>query len=87
MQKAEFSLSWWAMGPKIRPEPKGVVLIIAPFNGPVVMLLSPLVRRDSDFAFLFSLVSARSADELGVGVFLFGGTAGRLARLRAGTRW
>ena len=43
VQKAEFNLSFYAMAPKIRPEPKGVVLIIAPFNGPVIMLISPLV--------------------------------------------
>ena len=42
-QKAEFDLSFWAMGPKYRHEPKGVVLIIAPFNGPVVLTMSPLV--------------------------------------------
>ncbi|KAI1783576.1 NAD-aldehyde dehydrogenase [Ganoderma leucocontextum] len=43
-KKAEFDLSFWAMGPKYRCEPKGVVLIISPFNGPVVLTLSPLVR-------------------------------------------
>nr|VWO99665.1 Probable 3-oxoacyl-[acyl-carrier-protein] reductase oxidoreductase (EC [Ganoderma boninense] len=42
-KKAEFDLSFWAMGPKYRHEPKGVVLIISPFNGPVVLTLSPLV--------------------------------------------
>ncbi|KAI1792769.1 NAD-dependent aldehyde dehydrogenase [Ganoderma leucocontextum] len=42
-QKAEFNLSFWAMGPKHKAEPKGVVFIIAPFNGPLIMLLSPLV--------------------------------------------
>ncbi|TBU47713.1 NAD-dependent aldehyde dehydrogenase [Dichomitus squalens] len=42
-QKAEFDLSFWAMGPKYRHEPKGVVLIIAPFNGPVVLTMSPIV--------------------------------------------
>ncbi|KAI0767690.1 NAD-dependent aldehyde dehydrogenase [Fomes fomentarius] len=41
--KADFNLSFWAMTPKIRPEPKGLILIIAPFNGPVIMLISPLV--------------------------------------------
>lgn len=30
------------MGPAIRKEPKGVVLIIAPFNYPVLLLLGPL---------------------------------------------
>ncbi|KAI0708464.1 NAD-dependent aldehyde dehydrogenase [Earliella scabrosa] len=42
-QKAEFNLSFWAMSPKVRSEPKGAVLIIAPFNGPVIMLMSPLI--------------------------------------------
>lgn len=41
--KADFNLSFWAMSPKIRPEPKGLILIIAPFNGPIIMLISPLV--------------------------------------------
>ena len=44
-QKAEFNLSFWAMSPKVRSEPKGAVLIIAPFNGPVIMLMSPLVSN------------------------------------------
>ena len=43
-QKAEFNLSFWAMSPKVKSEPKGTVLIIAPFNGPIVMCISPLVR-------------------------------------------
>ena len=42
-QKAEFDISFWIMGPKVTSEPKGVVLIIAPFNGPIVLTLSPLV--------------------------------------------
>ncbi|KAI0767700.1 NAD-dependent aldehyde dehydrogenase [Fomes fomentarius] len=42
-QNAEFNLSFWAMSPKIRSEPKGTVLIIAPFNGPIIMTISPLV--------------------------------------------
>ncbi len=46
-KKAEFDLSFWAMGPKYRCEPKGVVLIISPFNGPVVLTLSPLVLYSS----------------------------------------
>ena len=31
------------MGPKVRAEAKGVALIIAPFNFPCFLLLSPLV--------------------------------------------
>jgi hypothetical protein len=30
--------------PKIRKEPKGVVLIFVPFNYPILILMSPLVR-------------------------------------------
>ncbi|KAM5546248.1 hypothetical protein V8D89_000374 [Ganoderma adspersum] len=42
-KKAEFDFRFWAMGPKYRHEAKGVALIIAPFNGPVVMTMSPLI--------------------------------------------
>ena len=38
-----FSPLWAAVNPKIRKEPKGVVLIMAPFNFPVLLLLGPLV--------------------------------------------
>ena len=31
--------------PKIRKEPKGVVLIFVPFNYPILILMSPLVRN------------------------------------------
>ncbi len=48
VQKADFNFSFYAMAPKIRPEPKGVVLIIGPFNGPVIMLISPLVCNAVD---------------------------------------
>ncbi|KAI0659649.1 NAD-dependent aldehyde dehydrogenase [Cubamyces menziesii] len=41
-QRAEFSLNFFAMGPRLRAEPKGVILAIAPFNAPIFMLLSPL---------------------------------------------
>ena len=41
--KPAFNLSFYAMSPKIRPEPKGTILVIAPFNGPIIMLMSPLV--------------------------------------------
>ncbi|CAL1698978.1 unnamed protein product [Somion occarium] len=37
-----FSLNWFSMNPKIRKEPKGVVLIIGPFNVPLWCLLGPL---------------------------------------------
>ena len=39
-----FDLNWFASGPRIRKEPKGVVLIIAPFNFPILLLLGHLVR-------------------------------------------
>ncbi|OBZ72513.1 Aldehyde dehydrogenase family 3 member H1 [Grifola frondosa] len=42
-QRAPFSLNWFAMSPTTKAEPKGVVLIIAPFNFPLFLLLSPLV--------------------------------------------
>lgn len=49
--KAEFSLNFFAMGPKLRAEPKDTILIIGPFNVPVFTILSPLVSsglaRDS----------------------------------------
>ncbi|KAH9903156.1 NAD-aldehyde dehydrogenase [Cubamyces lactineus] len=41
-QRAEFNLNFFAMGPRLRAEPKGVILVIAPFNVPIFMLLSPL---------------------------------------------
>lgn len=40
-QKAEFALNYFLMRPAIRKEPKGTVLIIAPFNFPVLLLLGP----------------------------------------------
>ncbi|OBZ72483.1 Aldehyde dehydrogenase, dimeric NADP-preferring [Grifola frondosa] len=42
-QSAPFSLSWFVMSPKLKAEPKGVILIIAPFNFPLFLLLNPLV--------------------------------------------
>jgi aldehyde dehydrogenase (NAD+) len=41
-EKAPFSVNFAAMRPTIRKEPKGVVLIIAPFNYPVWLLIGPL---------------------------------------------
>ncbi|CDO75126.1 hypothetical protein BN946_scf185010.g51 [Trametes cinnabarina] len=41
-QSVDFSLNWFAMRPKLQTEPKGVVLIIAPFNLPLFLLLGPL---------------------------------------------
>ncbi|KAN0138292.1 Aldehyde/histidinol dehydrogenase [Lactarius tabidus] len=42
-ERAPFSFNWFAMKPTIRKEPKGVVLIISPFNYPVFLALRPLV--------------------------------------------
>ncbi|KAI9465741.1 NAD-aldehyde dehydrogenase [Lactarius psammicola] len=42
-ERAPWSLNWFATKPTIRKEPKGVVLIISPFNYPIWLLLRPLV--------------------------------------------
>ncbi|KAI9441264.1 NAD-dependent aldehyde dehydrogenase [Lactarius indigo] len=42
-ERAPWSLNWFATKPTIRKEPKGVVLIISPFNYPVWLLLRPMV--------------------------------------------
>ncbi|KAI0636322.1 aldehyde dehydrogenase [Trametes polyzona] len=42
-QSPGFSPNWFFMKPRLRPEPKGVVLIIAPFNYPLFLLLVPLI--------------------------------------------
>ncbi|KAI0301623.1 NAD-aldehyde dehydrogenase [Multifurca ochricompacta] len=41
-ERAPWSFNWFTMKPTIRKEPKGVVLIISPFNYPMWLLLSPL---------------------------------------------
>ncbi|KAI0706786.1 NAD-dependent aldehyde dehydrogenase [Cerioporus squamosus] len=38
-----FSIRYFLMGPHLKAEPKGVVLIISPFNLPLFLMLSPLV--------------------------------------------
>ena len=43
-ESAPWSFNYFLMKPTIRKEPKGVVLIISPFNYPVLLLLGPLVR-------------------------------------------
>ena len=43
-QKMEFSISALALKPTTKAEPKGTVLIIAPFNYPTFLTLGPLVR-------------------------------------------
>lgn len=42
-----FDLTSTPMRPVIRKEPKGVVLIIAPFNYPTFLALGPLVRSSA----------------------------------------
>ena len=42
-QSADFDFNFFAMRPKMVAEPKGAVLIIAPFNFPTFLLISPLV--------------------------------------------
>ncbi|KAH9934346.1 NAD-aldehyde dehydrogenase [Fomitopsis serialis] len=41
-QKSPFSLLWFSLSPVTRKEPKGVVLIISPFNYPFFLTLTPL---------------------------------------------
>ncbi|KAH8101207.1 NAD-aldehyde dehydrogenase [Cristinia sonorae] len=41
-EKPSFTLNWFAMSPVIRKEPKGTVLIISPFNFPMLLVLGPL---------------------------------------------
>lgn len=43
-ERARWSLTFFAMKPTIRKESKGVVLIISPFNYPMLLSLGPLVR-------------------------------------------
>ena len=43
-KRAEFDRAFWVMGPKYKPEPKGLLLVVAPFNLPIFLTLSPLVR-------------------------------------------
>ncbi|KAI0649636.1 NAD-dependent aldehyde dehydrogenase [Trametes meyenii] len=42
-EKPAFNLTFSAMRPQMRAEPKGAVLLIAPFNFPVALILGPLV--------------------------------------------
>lgn len=42
-EKAPFAMNFFLMNPQVRKEPKGVVLIIAPFNFPLLLLLGPFV--------------------------------------------
>ncbi|KAI0667966.1 aldehyde dehydrogenase [Trametes maxima] len=42
-QSPDFSLNWFFMRPRLKAEPKGTVLVIAPFNYPLFLLLVPLI--------------------------------------------
>lgn len=48
-EKAHFTFEWFAMSPAIRKEPKGLVLIISPFNFPLFTLFGPAVCIFSEF--------------------------------------
>ena len=43
-ERPPFAFNYFAMKPTIRKEPKGVVLILVPFNYPVLLAIGPLVR-------------------------------------------
>lgn len=55
-ENAELSIYFGAK-PQIRKEPKGVVLIFVPFNYPIMLLMSPLVRDVVLFLDLCMLLS------------------------------
>ncbi|KAI9465743.1 NAD-aldehyde dehydrogenase [Lactarius psammicola] len=57
-ERAPWSLNWFATKPTIRKEPKGVVLMIGPFNYPIWLLLRPLVL---EFQWDHSLLACLSA--------------------------
>ncbi|CAL1698986.1 unnamed protein product [Somion occarium] len=60
-----FTLNWFFMRPKIRREPKGVVLIIGPFNFPLWCLLGPLagaIAAGNTVALKPSEMSSATAD-------------------------
>ncbi len=44
IRNADFNMNYYAMGPKLKAEPKGVVLITSAFNIPLFFTLGPLVR-------------------------------------------
>jgi aldehyde dehydrogenase (NAD+) len=41
--KPPFNLNWTPMNPRLRREPKGVILMVVPFNFPLFLTVSPLV--------------------------------------------
>ena len=55
-EKAPWHYMWFAMSPATRIEPKGVVLLITPFNFPLYLLLAPFVRvRQSSSTLLLTV--------------------------------
>ncbi|KAM5544775.1 hypothetical protein V8D89_001673, partial [Ganoderma adspersum] len=42
-QNAPFGVNWFAMKPRLVAEPKGVVLVISPFNVPIFLTMTPLI--------------------------------------------
>ncbi|CDO77358.1 hypothetical protein BN946_scf184787.g7 [Trametes cinnabarina] len=42
-RRVGFNLNFAPMSPRVKAEPKGVVLLIGPYNAPVFLLMSPLV--------------------------------------------
>lgn len=45
-ENAPFHFASSSMRPKVRKEPKGTVLVIVPFNLPVLLAMQPVVRED-----------------------------------------
>jgi aldehyde dehydrogenase (NAD+) len=56
-EKPAFDLRWTAMRPITYKEPKGVCLIISPFNYPIWLTLGPAVRSPSSFLLLVDIPS------------------------------
>ena len=48
-EKAPWHYMWFAMSPATRIEPKGVVLLITPFNFPLYLILAPFVSSAPSF--------------------------------------
>lgn len=48
-EKAPWHYMWFAMSPATRIEPKGVVLLITPFNFPLYLILAPFVSSVPSF--------------------------------------
>lgn len=55
-EKAPWHYMWFAMSPATRIEPKGVVLLITPFNFPLYLILAPFVSSAPSFTRLWRLI-------------------------------